>query len=218
MGIKFLCFFLMESLSSIDEVYFQKGFVNIAGIDEAGRGPWAGPVFCAAVILPRGHGIKGIDDSKKLSLSDRERLFDVIVDTAVAYSIVRISSTVIDRTDILTATKKGMQKAVKQLSVPPDMLLLDAVNINLREIPQVNLVKGDQRSECIAAASILAKVSRDRYMQEMDLKYPIYQFAQHKGYGTRAHHDALKKYGPCPIHRTSFRPVRELLSGKQREV
>jgi ribonuclease HII len=194
--------------SSIDHQFFQRGYQYICGIDEAGRGPWAGPVYIAAVILPQKHNIEGLDDSKKLSVNTREKLFQKITRCAIAYSIVSVSHLRIDKRDILSATKQGMQKAVQKLPLSPDLLLLDALNINLPEILQVNLVRGDSRSESIAAASILAKVSRDRYMIQMHDKYPVYNFRNNKGYGTAEHHEALQQYGPCPLHRMSFEPMR----------
>ena len=198
-------------MESIDTEYYKKGYSCICGIDEAGRGPWAGPVYCAAVILPKNHNIKGLDDSKKLSERKRKSLYNQIIDTALSYSVISISAKEIDTTDILKATKKGMQKAVKSLKITPDILLLDAINISFPEIVQINLIKGDSRSEAIAAASILAKVSRDRYMKKIHRKYPQYNFEVHKGYGTKEHLKLLTKYGPSPIHRLSFRPVQNLL-------
>ena len=198
-------------MKSIDTAYYKKGYSYLCGIDEAGRGPWAGPVYCAAVILPQNHDIKGIDDSKKLSEKKRELLYDQIIDTALSYSVISISPKEIDTTDILKATKKGMQKAVQSLGITPDILLLDAINISVPEILQINLIKGDARSEAIAAASILAKVSRDRYMKKIHKKYPQYNFEVHKGYGTKEHLKLLTKHGASPIHRLSFRPVQNLL-------
>ena len=181
------------SMEHIDKQYYTKGFQHICGIDEAGRGPWAGPVYCAAVILPRNHGIKNLDDSKLLTEEQRESLYEQIVSKALTYSVVSVSNTKIDNMNILKATKYGMQQAIKKLSLTPHILLLDAVNIQVPEIPQVALIHGDGRSESIAAASILAKVERDRYMKKIDKKYPHYGFAKHKGYGTKQHQDALKE-------------------------
>lgn len=177
----------------------------IAGVDEAGRGPLAGPVVCACVIMPMESEkiIEGVNDSKKLSAKKREELFDKIVDIAISYSIVEIDEKKIDEINILQATKLGMKKAVENLKVMPDFVLVDAVKIDVA-LPQENLIKGDALSYNIAAASILAKVHRDRMMENFDMKYPEYGFAKHKGYGTKAHIEALKKYGKCEIHRETF--------------
>jgi len=197
---------------TLDTKFFNLGFKYICGIDEAGRGPWAGAVFVSAVILPQHHTIRGLDDSKKLSKNVRESLFGEIINQAISYSIVSVSEKKIDKLNILGATKYGVKKSIKELSVKPDFILLDALNINLPEIPQLNLIKGDQRSEAIAAASILAKVSRDRYMDKLHERYPEYGFQNHKGYGTKQHQDALNKYGPCKIHRMTFAPVKALIN------
>ncbi len=177
----------------------------IAGVDEAGRGPLAGPVVCACVIMPMESEkiIEGVNDSKKLSAKKREELFDKIVDIAISYSIVEIDEKKIDEINILQATKLGMKRAVENLKVMPDLVLVDAVKIDVA-LPQENIIKGDALSYNIAAASILAKVHRDRMMENFDMKYPEYGFAKHKGYGTKAHIEALKKYGKCKIHRDTF--------------
>ncbi len=177
----------------------------IAGIDEAGRGPLAGPVVCACAIMPmeKDKIIDGINDSKKLSPKKREELYEKIIKTATAYSIIEIDEKTIDKINILEATKLGMKKALESLSVKPDIVLIDAVKIDCR-VPQENIIKGDALSYNIAAASILAKVHRDRLMTSLDEKYPQYGFASHKGYGTKAHIEALKKYGKSKIHRESF--------------
>lgn len=177
----------------------------IAGVDEAGRGPLAGPVVCACVIMPMQSEkiIEGVNDSKKLSAKKREELFDKIVDIAISYSIVEIDEKTIDEINILQATKLGMKRAVEHLKVLPDLVLVDAVKIDVA-LPQENIIKGDALSYNIAAASILAKVHRDRLMENFDKKYPEYGFAKHKGYGTKAHIEALKKYGKCEIHRDTF--------------
>ncbi len=177
----------------------------IAGVDEAGRGPLAGPVVCACVIMPMESEkiIEGVNDSKKLSAKKREELFDKIVDIAISYSIVEIDEKKIDEINILQATKLGMKKAVENLKVMPDLVLVDAVKIDVA-LPQENIIKGDALSYNIAAASILAKVYRDKLMENLDKKYPEYNFAKHKGYGTKAHIEALKKYGKCEIHRETF--------------
>ena len=177
----------------------------IAGVDEAGRGPLAGPVVCACVIMPMESEkiIEGVNDSKKLSAKKREELFDKIVDIAISYSIVEIDEKKIDEINILQATKLGMKRAVENLKVMPDLVLVDAVKID-GALPQENIIKGDALSYNIAAASILAKVYRDKLMENLDKKYPEYNFAKHKGYGTKAHIEALKKYGKCEIHRETF--------------
>ncbi len=177
----------------------------IAGVDEAGRGPLAGPVVCACVIMPMESEkiIEGVNDSKKLSAKKREELFDKIVDIAISYSIVEIDEKKIDEINILQATKLGMKRAVENLKVMPDLVLVDAVKIDVA-LPQENIIKGDALSYNIAAASILAKVYRDKLMENLDKKYPEYNFAKHKGYGTKAHIEALKKYGKCEIHRETF--------------
>ena len=177
----------------------------IAGIDEAGRGPLAGPVVCASVIMPLDESsiIEGIDDSKKLSQKERERLYPLILEKAISYCIVEIDSDIIDKINILNATKLGMKRALNGLSVKPDIVLIDAVKIDT-DLPQDNIIKGDSLSYNIASASILAKVYRDRLMMKYDLEYPEYQFAKHKGYGTKLHIENIKKYGKCQLHRQTF--------------
>ena len=184
---------------------YEKDFKEnlIAGIDEAGRGPLAGPLVCACVIMPKTDLIDGIDDSKKLSPKKREELFDKIVQNAIAYSIIEIDEKTIDEINILNATKLGMKKALESLKVKPEIVLTDAVRIET-EISQQNIIHGDGLSYNIAAASILAKVYRYRLMQKLSLSYPQYLFAQHKGYGTKQHIENLKKFGPCPHHRKTF--------------
>ncbi len=175
----------------------------IAGIDEAGRGPLAGPVVCACAVMPMDNIIEGINDSKKLSAKKREELYEKIIETAISYSIVEVDEKTIDEINILQATRLGMKKALESLSVKPDVVLIDAVKIDT-DLPQENIIKGDALSYNIAVASILAKVHRDRLMVKLDEKYPQYGFAKHKGYGTKLHIEALKKYGKCEIHRDSF--------------
>ena len=179
-------------------------FTVIAGIDEAGRGPLAGPVAAGAVILPADHDILYLNDSKKLSAKKRDALFDQIRQEALAWSVGLVEPARIDEINILQATYEAMRLAVSRLSVRPGVLVNDAVTIPGVQIPQVPVIKGDAKCISIAAASILAKVTRDRIMEEMDGKYPEYGFKKHKGYGTREHMDAIRKYGPCPIHRRSF--------------
>lgn len=180
------------------------GFNVVCGIDEAGRGPLAGPVCAAAVILPEGCIIEGVNDSKKLTEKKRDRLFDVIKETALAYSIATADEKEIDEINILQATYLAMNRAFNGLSIRPDMALVDGNRDPSLGIPTRTIVKGDANSMSIAAASILAKVTRDRFMLEMDKKYPEYQFAKHKGYGTKLHYEMLDKYGASEIHRMSF--------------
>lgn len=181
-----------------------QGFNLIAGVDEAGRGPLAGPVCVAAVILPEDAYLEKINDSKKLTDKVKDRLYDQIKEIALAYSIVLVSHEEIDNLNILNATFKGMCDSVNSLSVKPDYVLIDGNRIKGMEIPHECVVKGDSKSISIAAASILAKVTRDRYMMELDEKYPEYNFKKHKGYPTKDHYDALKKYGASDVHRKSF--------------
>lgn len=177
----------------------------LAGIDEAGRGPLAGPVVCACVIMPLEEDkiIDGINDSKKLSPQKREMLYEKIIEKAISYKIVEIDEKVIDEVNILNATKLGMAMALNGLSIKPDRVLIDAVKIDC-DIKQENIIKGDALSYNIASASILAKVYRDRLMNEMDKLYPEYGFKKHKGYGTKAHIETIKTFGECPIHRQTF--------------
>lgn len=184
---------------------WESGRSYIAGVDEVGRGPLAGPVVAAAVILPRDFDVLGIDDSKKLSPKKREELFEVIKEKALAWSVGWVGPERIDEINILEATKEAMTQAVQGLSLQPDHVLIDG-NFTVRALalPQTAIVKGDANSTSIAAASILAKVTRDRYMEEMDAVYPGYAFASNKGYGTKAHYDGLKAQGPTPIHRKTF--------------
>lgn len=176
----------------------------ICGIDEAGRGPLAGPVVAGAVILPKDCTILYLNDSKKVSEKRRELLFEEIREKAIAYGVGTVSPERIDEINILQATYEAMRQAVSQLSVTPQVLLNDAVTIPQITIPQVPIIKGDAKSVSIAAASILAKVTRDHMMIEYDKLYPEYGFAKHKGYGTAAHIQAIRQYGPCPIHRRTF--------------
>ena len=181
------------------------GFAVVCGIDEAGRGPLAGPVFAAAVVLKPGTDIPGLNDSKKLTEKKREALYDIIIEKALAYGIAMVSEKVIDEINILQATFLAMKGAVEAMELTPDYVLIDGNREpDLGQLPVKTIVKGDSRSANIAAASILAKVTRDRYMMEMDREYPQYGFAVHKGYGTKKHYEALTEHGHCPIHRLSF--------------
>lgn len=190
---------------SFEENAKQNGYKFICGVDEAGRGPLAGPVCAAAVILPENIEIEGLNDSKKLTEKKREVLFDVIIEKAVSYCVAYGSLEEIEEFNILNATFFAMNRAIEGLSVAADYALIDGnrVPTNIK-IPCETIVKGDSKSMSIAAASILAKVSRDRLLLEYDKQYPEYQFAKHKGYGTKLHTDLIKQYGPCPIHRLSF--------------
>lgn len=192
------------SMWEIEAKYRAEGLMAICGADEAGAGPLAGPVYAAAVLLPYGLELEGVNDSKKLTEKRREALFPVIQEAAIAYAITSISAQEIDETDILTARLKAMDMAIKQLGVPADFALIDGNRDRGIECPHVTVIGGDGKSMNIAAASILAKVSRDRFMVEMDGKYPGYGFAKHKGYGTKAHYEALRELGPCEIHRKTF--------------
>ncbi len=183
------------------------GFRRIAGLDEAGRGPLAGPVVASAVVLPARCRLAGVDDSKQLSEREREWCYDTIMARAVAVGIGSAAADEIDRLNILEATRLAMQRAVAALSPPPDLLLIDAVALPGLAMPFRSIIKGDALSLSIAAASIIAKVTRDRLMAEYDRIYPQYQFLAHKGYGTEGHVKALAEHGPCPIHRRTFAPV-----------
>lgn len=185
----------------------------IAGIDEVGRGPLVGPVVTAAVILPKDFYDERINDSKKLTEKKRELLYDVIMENALSVGIGMSSPEVIDEINILNATKKAMVEAVNNLSIKPEHLLIDAVKLDI-DIPQTSIIKGDAKSQSIASASIIAKVTRDRMMVELDKKYPMYDFKHNKGYGTKKHIEALYKYGPLKEHRKSFAPVSELTNEK----
>lgn len=178
--------------------------VLICGIDEAGRGPLAGPVAAGACILPVDHDILYINDSKRLSPKKRDQLFDVIKEEALAWHVALVSPERIDEINILQATYEAMREAIAALRAQPDVVVADAVTIPEIRIPQVGIIKGDAQCASIAAASILAKVTRDRLMEEYDAWYPEYGFAGHKGYGTKAHIEAIQQYGPCPIHRRTF--------------
>ena len=192
----------IEALKQYEKEYEHLGYV--CGIDEVGRGPFAGPVVACAVILPKDCSILYINDSKKLSEKKREELYDIIIKEAVAYGIGIKDNRRIDEINILQATYEAMRDAIRKLSVKPDVLLNDAVTIPGVDIMQVPIIKGDAKSISIGAASIVAKVTRDRMMAEYDRIFPGYDFAKNKGYGTAAHIEGLKKLGPCEIHRQSF--------------
>lgn len=191
-------------LWAIEQQCFEGGMDIVCGVDEAGRGPLAGPVCAAAVILPKGLDIPGLNDSKKLTDKKRRELFDLITDQAVCYGIAMSDEKEIDEINILQATFRAMERAVGLLSVKPDIVLVDGNREPRLGLPVKTVVKGDSLSASIAAASILAKVTRDRLMEELDETYPAYGFAVHKGYGTKRHYEALTADGPCPIHRMTF--------------
>ena len=188
-----------------EEIYNKEDVKYICGIDEAGRGPLAGPVVVASVIMPKDSMIEGVNDSKKVSEKKREKLYEEITNTAIAWGVGIIDQREIDEINILNATKKGLTNSLKELEIKPDLILVDALtNIDTLGIPYRSIIKGDAKSYSIAAASIIAKVTRDRIMRQWDELYPEYGFEKHKGYGTKMHIDAIKKYGPCPLHRKSF--------------
>jgi len=190
-----------------------EGIDLLCGVDEAGRGPLAGPVFAAAVILPLDLVIEGLDDSKKLSEKKRERLFDQIKEGALAWAIAQASVEEIESINILQAALLSMNRAVKDLGITPNLTLVDGNKLPKSDLPMRALIGGDKTSACIAAASILAKVARDRHMIELAKQYPVYHFARHKGYGTKLHYETLEAHGPCPAHRMSF--LKSLREGKR---
>ena len=205
----------LKEIKKIEEELYLQGVTSIAGIDEAGRGPLAGPVVVACVVMPRDSMIEGVNDSKKVSEKKREKLYDQIIEESIAYGVGIISQTEIDRINILNATKEGLTTAIKEMEKnlqererafdKPEIILVDALTkIDTDHIPYRSIIKGDAKSYSIAAASIIAKVTRDRIMRQWDEVYPMYGFAQHKGYGTAVHIAAIKEYGLCPLHRRSF--------------
>ncbi len=194
----------LEEMLKIENDLYEKGYKLIAGVDEAGRGPLCGPVVAAAVILPENYKIEGVNDSKKLSEKKREMLYDKIINEAVAVGVGISDVDVIEEVNILNATKMAMKEAISKLSVKPDFVLIDGNQMIDINIEASTVVSGDAKSESIAAASIIAKVTRDRMLYDYDKVYPEYGFAKHKGYGTKAHIAAIKEYGLTPIHRPSF--------------
>ncbi len=193
------------NLKQIEKELYEKGFEYICGIDEAGRGPLAGPVVVAGVIMPKDSMIEGVNDSKKVSEKKREKLYDLILEEAISYSVAVIGQDVIDDINILNATKQGVTQVVEGLDIKPNLIIVDALtHIDTKGIPYESIIKGDAKCYNIAAASIIAKVTRDRIIRQWDEIYPQYGFAAHKGYGTAKHIAAIKEYGLCPIHRKSF--------------
>ena len=196
-----------------NELYL-KGIEYVAGVDHVGRGPLIGPVVTAAVILPKDYYDERINDSKKLTEKKRELLYDVIMENAIAVGIGMSSNEVIDEINILEATKRAMKEAINNLSVKPEHVLIDAVKLDI-DIPSTSIIKGDAKSQSIAAASIIAKVTRDRMLIEWDKKYPEYDFKHNKGYGTKKHIEAIYKYGVLEEHRKTFEPISSIISNKK---
>lgn len=195
----------LTQLKKIENEIYKTGIETICGIDEAGRGPLAGPVVVAAVIMPKDSMIEGVNDSKKVSEKKREVLYEQIINEVISYGVGIIDQKEIDEINILNATKKGLTTAIKELKVKPERILVDALTgIDTCGIPYTPIIKGDAKAYSIAAASIIAKVTRDRIMREWDKIYPQYGFEKHKGYGTKMHIEAIKEYGLCPLHRLSF--------------
>ena len=205
----------LTELKKIEEEFYERGITSIAGIDEAGRGPLAGPVVVACVVMPKDSMIEGVNDSKKVSEKKREKLYEQITEEALGFGVGIISQEEIDRINILNATKEGLTAAIKEMEKDlqekqrgfekPEIILVDALTkIDTDHIPYKSIIKGDAKSYSIAAASIVAKVTRDRIMRAWDEVYPMYGFEKHKGYGTAAHIAAIKEYGLCPLHRRSF--------------
>jgi ribonuclease HII len=201
----------MNNIYEYEKNAYEHGYHNIAGTDEVGRGPMAGPLVAAAVILPEGLEIPGINDSKKLSPKKREELYQIIKEKAIEVTVTFIDVEEVDRLNVYQASKLAMTKCIQKMKHKVDYILTDAMNLDL-DIPYLSLIKGDAKSASIAAASIIAKVERDRYMVEIDAKYPQYGFKKHKGYVTKAHLEAIKKYGVTEMHRKSFAPVQEILN------
>ena len=195
----------MTDLWEIENIIYDETGGPVCGVDEAGRGPLAGPVVVAAVIMPRNSMIEGVNDSKKVSEKKREKLYDEITSSAIAWGVGIIDQNEIDDINILNATKKGLTQSLKELDVKPELILVDALTgIDTLGIPYRSIIKGDAKSYSIAAASIIAKVTRDRIMRQWDELYPQYGFEKHKGYGTKMHIEAIKEYGICPLHRKTF--------------
>lgn len=202
----------LDAMYVYERAAIAAGHAIVAGVDEAGRGPLAGPVAVAAVILPQECYLAHLNDSKKLSHAVREELFAQIIEQAISYHVALMDADMIDRMNILQATRTGMYEAIAALTPAPDEVLIDAVELPKLSMPSQSIIKGDAKSASIAAASILAKVTRDHLMESYDIQYPNYGFAKHKGYGTQEHIDAIRKYGICSIHRKSFDPIRSMLN------
>lgn len=203
----------MMHMYDYEGMFYSEGLYHVAGIDEVGRGPIAGPVTVAAVILPPHAMIAGLNDSKKLSETKREALYDEIMNTAVTVSVVSYTNEQIDALNIYEATRQAMYEAIRQLSTPAQAVLVDAMPLPDLTMPVESLIKGDSKSASIAAASIVAKVTRDRYMASLDASYPEFQFSVHKGYYTPVHKKAIRQYGLTPLHRHTFEPVKSIVNG-----
>lgn len=208
----------VQDLYSYEYELQKQGIKYIAGVDEAGRGPLAGPVIAAAVILPLGCFIEKLNDSKKLSPVSREQVYKEVMDKAIAVNMSFIDEKIIDRINIYQASMNAMYNAIYGLSTRPEEVLIDAMPLDDLDIPHLSIVKGDAKSASIAAASIVAKVERDHLMDEYDKEYPVYGFAKHKGYGTKEHIKALNEYGPCPLHRRSFEPIKSMCKNLRGET
>ena len=196
----------MDDLLKYEKDLYEQGITLIAGVDEVGRGPLVGPVVVAAVILPVNYKLEGLTDSKKLSIKKREYFYDIIMKDAIAVSIALESEKVIDEINIYEATKRAMKKAINGLNIKPEHVLIDAMKLDI-DIPSTSIIKGDLKSMTISAASVIAKVTRDRMMIELDKKYPEYNFKKNMGYGTKEHLNAIEEYGIIPEHRKTFKPV-----------
>ena len=199
----------LTEMSRIEQGLHEQGYGKIAGVDEAGRGPLAGPVVAAAAILPSKASFPGLDDSKKLSETKREKIYQLLIEEKIPFGIGIGTVTEIDELNILGATKLAMMRSIQQLPIQPDFVLIDALTLPNLNLPQKGIIRGDALSVSIAAASVIAKVTRDRILIDLDRKYPGYGFAKHKGYPTKEHIQALVRFGPSPVHRQSFRPVSE---------
>lgn len=214
-GVAVLCENEAASKRFFESQAQDSGYRAVAGIDEAGRGPLAGPVVAAACIFPKGLSLEGVDDSKKLTPKKRDALFEKITsDSRISFAVAFADHQCIDRVNIYQATILAMKQAVDQLPIQADYLLVDGLDL-VHTVPSLKIIKGDSRSESIGAASILAKVTRDRMMEDFDKRWPEYGFKAHKGYGTVRHLEALEKFGPCEIHRRSFEPIKSMVRNAQ---